>query len=127
MRRARTLVMIGIGAVLTLLAGCQSGPDTSAQHTRPPEEEWSSKPQSVLGRDESMRRIETSEPINPREAATLRIAAVDLLRQAADSTNPLLRANAIEALQKEPDVLVPIVQTALRLTHLHFQPQRQRR
>jgi HEAT repeat protein len=46
-------------------------------------------------------------------SAEVREAAISLLLKASESTNPLLRANAIEALHPAPDQIEPVVQRGL--------------
>ena len=86
----RTIVAAcgGLGA-LALLGGC---PETTS-------EPWSTKSQSVL----------TAHEVGPE----LRHSALNLLEEAAVSDDPLLRANAVEAMHYAPLHLEPLVTRGL--------------
>ena len=87
--------------LLAALAGCVG----------PSDQVWSTKRQSVVG--------ETAPRLNvgsiPPEAAPseLPAAALDVLEQAVGTKDPLLRANAIEALHHAPNHIKPVVAAAL--------------
>ena len=105
----RLLFTVAMMAALLWLVGCQADGEQASGPTQP----WSTKSQSVLPRDPATPRLDVPERIDAGEVASLRAAAIDLLLQAADSTNPLLRANAIEALDEAPEHLEPVVAGAL--------------
>jgi HEAT repeat protein len=91
---------IALAAALANIAllGCASRSDQ--QH-------WTTKNQSMLGvkTDTPSLNVSENSPIAApaTSAAELREPAISVLLQAAESNDPLLRANAIEALQNEPE------------------------
>ena len=74
----------------------------------PQDQVWSTKSQSLWAQGAPALNVGTL-PTAEAVEDELRDAALALLRQAADSSNALLRANAIEALHYAPDQLEPIV------------------
>jgi len=101
--------LIGL-SVLTavLVTGCASSD----------QQVWSTKDDSSLAAAASDPSIRVGEqfPVagaSSQDLAEWKLAAVAVLKQAAESTNPLLRANAIEALQAAPEHLAPIVRRGL--------------
>ena len=103
------LLVAGVTCVMAL-TGC-AAPDGSGQA-------WSTKGQSSIGSVASgVTLSEDSEvmlaPTRLPHPTELRQTAVDLLLQAATSTNPLLRANAIEALHHAPEEIEPVLQQGL--------------
>ncbi|MCZ6837210.1 MAG: HEAT repeat domain-containing protein, partial [Planctomycetota bacterium] len=83
--------------------GCQNDPSTEPAT-------WSSKSNSVLASDLRNPELRHYQPVHGSTNLTVsRDAALEILLQAMDSENPLLRANAIEALHGNPRVLVPAV------------------
>jgi len=105
-RHGKLVVLLVCGV---LLGGCANGGD---------HEVWTTKydPTSGAKLDQPTLNI-MGEPMDAggplASAGELKQSAISLLQQAADSTNPLLRANAIEALQSAPEALQPIVQRSL--------------
>lgn len=94
-------------AVLCSLMGCESGSPES-------EVAWSTKANSVLGKDLQKPALNVYQPISENSSSSvMRDAAVEILLQAADSEDPLLRANAIEALHATPQYLTPILKQGL--------------
>ncbi|MCH8166035.1 MAG: HEAT repeat domain-containing protein, partial [Planctomycetes bacterium] len=100
----RNLMVCGIACscVLAMLSGC-------LKNTGQP---WSTKAesssQSPIGRGRTpMPSVDQVSAIDVPE--DLHEAAIDVLLQAAESTNGLLRANAIEALHHAPAQLEPVV------------------
>lgn len=78
-----------------------------------PNEVWSTKNEPMLGAADSSATIAVESLPQVTDPAALRQQALALLLKTADSTNPMLRANAIEALHYAPDQLGPILQSAL--------------
>jgi len=109
MRWMRLTVLSCALFTASTLAGCRSAGEDVAS----PADHWSSKDQSAMARDPMLPRRSLPKPVTRNEAVDLRQAAVDLLLQAADSTNPLLRANAVEALQVDRDHIEAVVRVAL--------------
>ncbi|TVQ52442.1 MAG: HEAT repeat domain-containing protein [Phycisphaerales bacterium] len=110
-RQSTTVVLIAIGitstmTALTFMGGCG---DTT-------EQVWSTRNNSGHAgsewRDPASRAI--GEPIAvDLEKTGARASAIELLKQAVDSSNPLLRANAIEALQYAPNELEKVLPARL--------------
>ncbi len=103
------LIALGITATLTALIFIPGCGDTT-------EQVWSTRNDSAghaaSGWDPAARAI--GEPIIvDLEKTGTRASAIELLRQAVDSTNPLLRANAIEALQSAPEELPKVLPARL--------------
>ncbi|MDY7108993.1 MAG: HEAT repeat domain-containing protein [Planctomycetota bacterium] len=100
---------MAIAASVTLsmaLCGCQTTtPDASAE---------GGEGQAVLARDPmAPRGVKLAEPAPPTAMPGARERAIDLLLQATEANDPLLRANAIEALHHAPQALAPAVRRAL--------------
>jgi len=101
--------VIGGAVLLVAMTGCaKKSPDKAIL------QEWSTRDHSVI----SGQPAEPSLNVSPQATLNappeeLRTAALDLLMQAADSTNPLLRANALEAMQSEPEHLEAAVKIAM--------------
>lgn len=89
-------------ALILLLGGCQT---TNS-------EAWSTKAESRFN-DPPQLNVSPDEAYLAASSAVLRSAALDLLFQAAESRNPLLRANAIEAMHAAPGEIEAVVQQAL--------------
>ncbi len=87
--------------VLAAPAGCY----------QPSDQVWSTKRQSVAG--EPAPTLNVAAPDPESAPSELPAAALELLEQALGSTDPLLRANAIEALHHAPKHLQPAVSAAL--------------
>lgn len=99
--------ILGCGALLSACA-------TDSEQTG--EKRWSTKQDSVIGTvsDRPTLNAGPSMPTGPvSDIAELREPALSVLMQAAESTNPMLRANAIEALQDAPERLPGIVRKGL--------------
>jgi len=87
-----------IGCFLLLLSGCAG--------ESKPTGTWSTKSHSVFKDQAPDAALNAGESISVYATPEdLRTNAISLLMQAAESTNPLLRANAVEALQYAPDYL----------------------
>jgi HEAT repeat protein len=97
---------------LAILTGCQ-GDGAATQQAATIDADWSTKQRSVLAREPEMRPLHMPEAFDTSKASELRGAALDIVQQAADSTNPLLRANAIEAMHAAPEHISPIVRMGL--------------
>jgi HEAT repeat protein len=90
---------VTVGGVLGLAAGCGMSPTG---------EPWSTKSQSSVSSPETLTvpAVRASTPVRA-QGSQLRVASLDLLDRAAESSNALLRTNALEALQVVPDHLEP--------------------
>ncbi|MCI0363655.1 MAG: HEAT repeat domain-containing protein [Phycisphaerales bacterium] len=90
------------------LGGCKSAPTN---------EVWTTKNESMLGASAEIAEANTAIPSRDLpevdDPAALRLQAIEHLKLAADSPNPQVRANALEALEYAPDQLEPSVQRAL--------------
>lgn len=100
---------VALLACSALLTGCAKNGDS---------EVWTTKGDSISGNkiDQPMLNVmgdSISSTSTSVSAGELRQPAINLLQQAADSTNPLLRANAVEALQYAPEQFQPIAQRSL--------------
>ncbi|NNF42817.1 MAG: HEAT repeat domain-containing protein [Phycisphaerales bacterium] len=100
------------GTVVTIVAAAVLAPGCVMERGTL-DEAWSTKNQSVLAKDDTMPALNVTTPFSMEATGEVRAAAVNLLRQAADSTNPLLRANAIEALSIAPGVAESMVRLGL--------------
>jgi HEAT repeat protein len=97
------------GMMIVAAGGCQSSGEQTADAA-----EGEAASQSVLARDPMVpRRVKLAEPVQSPVAVDAREQAIDLLLQAAGSAEPLLRANAIEALHAAPERLEPAVRSGL--------------
>jgi HEAT repeat protein len=105
-----TCVCLVFGAIV--LTGCQ-GNGESREQAVTTDADWSTKQRSVLAREPEMRPLRMPESFDSSKAPELRSAAMEILQQAADSTNPLLRANAIEAMHVVPERITPLVRLGL--------------
>jgi HEAT repeat protein len=107
LRRVPWIPALSMGLVAAL-SGCQQG----QQSDRP----WSTRDRSVLAMDEPS-LVDTdpavTTPLVPVAAPDLRTSAEAMLREGARSSSPLIRANAIEALEAEPLILAELVPAAL--------------
>jgi HEAT repeat protein len=81
--------------------------------TADPSEPWSTKSMSVIDSGEVRLNVGSVPAGSARDVSGVRQVAIELLREASASPEPLLRANAIEALHLEPDYVLPAAQTAL--------------
>lgn len=99
------LSLVAAGALL--LIGCQEKTDQGSVH-------WSTKSGSVLGKDLQTQKLSVADYDLANESyPRIRDASIELLLQAVDADDPLLRANAIEALQAVERYLTPAVQHGL--------------
>jgi HEAT repeat protein len=107
MRVARTFFAVTLS--LPAVAACQSQNESVA------EAPWSSKGQPLLGEvgHHTPTLHQRDMPGELRTPSGLRAAAIDLLVQATQSADPLLRANAIEALHAAPSELEPVIRRAV--------------
>jgi hypothetical protein len=94
-----------------LLAGCETGGKSSIGVGS--EQVWSTRDRSIAGRSPNPNDTNQSTIRVTLDRGTLRESAIEVLQQAAESTNPMLRANAIESLHHAPDEAQSIVQRAL--------------
>jgi HEAT repeat protein len=83
---------------------------------KPNEQVWSTKSDSMLGASTDLSAPTLT--VTPRDGAEVlledrRRAAIDLLVQASESSNPLLRAHAIEALSLAPNHIENVARRAL--------------
>lgn len=108
----RSLTRHGMLAALIVVGGCAGGGQPKPQAKS--SESWSSKEESTLAvmpeRPEVNLGPAFAVVADPED---LRAAATDVLLKAADSTNPLLRMNAIEGLQYAPDAAPAAVRKGL--------------
>ncbi|MCP3903266.1 MAG: HEAT repeat domain-containing protein [Planctomycetes bacterium] len=98
--------------VLTL-AGCETPPPPAEPPPSIPTTPWSTKAQSVLPDDPSLAHLNVERPRMRADVTDLRASALHLLEQASGSTNALLRANALEAMEEAPSDLEVTVRFAL--------------
>jgi HEAT repeat protein len=102
-----------IGVIMAAI-GCRGdGQDAAAPAAVRPPADWSSKYLSAGRRGTEGPQPPNRPPFTAEEMRQLRAESIDLLKRAAESTNALLRANAIEALHLAPEELPPIVQLGL--------------
>ena len=96
-------------AALALVAGCGGGAGEPAAQADP----WSTKGQSALYSDggPALHLTVSAGALSADDA--LRAAALDLLAQAGTADQPVLRANALEALYAVPDQAGPHVRRGL--------------
>jgi len=98
---AGSLLVGGLGA------GCSTNEPAG-------QEPWSTRSNSVLASDLKQPELKVYQPLAATSSLTAyRDAAVEILLQASDAEDPLLRANAIEALQGMPQYLAPVVRKGL--------------
>ncbi len=78
-------------------------------------EQWSTKSQSTLSGQlqPATLNLDQTEPEAAMVPAALTATAVELLKQASESNNALLRANAIEGMHYAPEQLDPLVARGL--------------
>ncbi len=86
--RISLALLVTTGAGLPLVSGCQSAPRQTAEVAAPP-------------------------PATPIEQSANREEVIALLERAGESADPLLRANAIEALQEAPARATPLIRRGL--------------
>lgn len=100
----RKISMAAVSLVV-ILTSCVEAPD---------HQPWSTKADSLQPKP-IVAPILAVSPSETGEARSdeLREAAIELLRQAMDSTYPLLRANALESLQLAPEAFDPFVRRSL--------------
>lgn len=100
-------MMLQVAIPALLLIGCQGEREQSSVH-------WSTKSGSVLGKDLQNPRLSVVDfDLNNASYTKIRDVAIELLLQAVDADDPLLRANSIEALHAVPKYLAPAVQHGL--------------
>lgn len=106
------LSTLGAAALVGALAlqGCQTA---ETQLPTAKNEMWSSKEQSVVMGSVGGARLNIPEGIGELTDTGLHDAAVEMLREAAESEYPLLRANAIEGLRHEPTIVEPLAIASL--------------
>ncbi|MHC4589973.1 MAG: hypothetical protein ACYTAQ_11725, partial [Planctomycetota bacterium] len=92
---------VAVAGVLALAAGCGLSPTG---------EPWSTKASSSESNPEALAAPSVG---GSTEGTQLRAASLDLLDRAAMSPNALLRANALEAMQRAPQSLEPHVRRGL--------------
>lgn len=94
-------VMLSMGG----LSGCASHSESQPQAQQKPkvQENWSTKEQSALPALTMRPEVDMGPHIAVQVSAeNLQTGAIEILKRAADSTNPLLRANAIEGMKHAP-------------------------
>ena len=104
--KTRPEMLIVIAASIAWTTGCakQSGGDM-----------WTTKnePMASTGSRTDDPQPYVGAPLEVPSESDLRAASISLLLQASESTNALLRANAIEAMHSAPHDLEPVVQRGL--------------
>jgi HEAT repeat protein len=104
----KLLTRLGIPLLPLLVAGCGFTPTG---------ESWSTKSQSSVSNPQPLVPAAEAPGASARHAApappSLSDRAVDLIEQGAASSNALLRANAIQAMQYAPEHLEPVVLAGL--------------
>ena len=103
-QHATGLRISGAIVLAGLLAGCASKSGS---------EVWTRKTESALAAKSDLPAPNVGEALPVVDADDLRATALSLLQRASESTNPLLRTNAIEALQYAPDEIQPVIQRGL--------------
>lgn len=99
------IIGIALSSLVVIFAGCAEAPD----HQR-----WGTKADSLEPKPIVAPILAVSpSDIGEYRSNELREAALELLRQAMESTYPLLRANALESLQQAPEVFDPFVRKSL--------------
>jgi HEAT repeat protein len=94
----------GIVAASALLGGCSSKGEPQV---------WTTKGDSGLAAKSDLPEPNVGQSLPVVDADDLRASAISLLLRASESTNPLLRTNAIEALHDAPDQLESVIQRTL--------------
>jgi HEAT repeat protein len=105
-------IQLPIFAFVAALGGCElegSGPEPIIATS----ERWSTKQQSVVMGSVGGARLNLPEQMDLVPDTELRAVAADLLMQAGESEYALLRANAIEGLRHEPELVEPIAIASL--------------
>jgi HEAT repeat protein len=103
----KAIAIVGTLLLAGAAAGCSNGEQAD-------QEAWSTRSESVLASDLKRPELKVYQPIaEDSSLAAYRDAAVEVLLQAADADDPLLRANAIEALHGMPQYLAPVVRKGL--------------
>src|SRR5688572_29029361 len=98
---------ISLGLIVVQLVSC-------SKPTEQRSKVWSTKADSMLGMKTDAPTLNVIEPLPILPSAeNLRAPAISLLMQATESPSPLLRANAIEALQHDAEHIEQIVRRAL--------------
>jgi HEAT repeat protein len=95
---------------LVLTGGCASDDGSSLAVSTGA---WSTKSDSALGRDPTLARLPVPQAMNEQDLEELATSAEDLLLRASQSTNAMLRANAIEALHAAPERLPSVIERGL--------------
>jgi HEAT repeat protein len=111
-----------LAGVMTFCVGCATDGDSElAVSADWHNAQWSTKEQSVTPEEvvlqpteEPVPVLSAPEPPVQAHASAHEQAAVDLLHQAAASTNAQLRARSIEALLASPEHLAPVLEELLR-------------
>ena len=99
-------IPIAVVSLVVILTSCVDAPD----HQRWGTKSDSLQPKPIVAPILAVSTIESNGEVRSNE---LREAAIELLSQAMNSTYPLLRANALEALQLAPEVFEPFVRKSL--------------
>ena len=102
-------------ACVCVVAGCKSQPaaQPKTQNTRPTDG-WSSKEESTAAAMPDRPEINLGPAFAVMvDETNLRLAAIDILQRAVDSTNPLLRMNAIEGLRFAPELAPDAIRKGL--------------
>lgn len=106
MKKKIHIIVAGMTATsFLMLNACQSSGEA-----------WSTKDQSITsGSNPTLNQDPDPIAVNTDAAdgGALREAAIDLLREASAASDPLLRANAIEAMHHAPESIEPFVQAGL--------------
>jgi len=102
MNRGQGQILATALAAVFTLGGCAN---------RTADQAWSTKRDSMLGMASDAPALNLPEPPPPSASVSeMREPAISLLIQASESTNPLLRAHAIEMLRFAPERVEPILQ-----------------
>ena len=102
-------------ACACVVAGCKSQPaaQPTAQNTRPTDG-WSSKEESTAAAMPDRPEVNLGPAFAVMvDETNLRLAAIDILQRAVDSTNPLLRMNAIQGLRFAPELAPDAIRKGL--------------
>lgn len=122
-KTTRVFALTAIGCLAGAQGGCTSSPDSGWSSTATASAEDGEQPQPVedwgifgdgTGEAVTVEDEVPLEALDPVERATaLRATAIDLLLQASQSADPLLRANAIESLHNAPHFAEQVVRRGI--------------